>query len=71
MNHENDTANPYTQKMAAFVAGLRYERIPREVIDRIKLLILDAFGCAIYGVDLEWSRILMSVLHQLDSSTGC
>jgi aconitate decarboxylase len=71
MNHENDTANPYTQKMAAFVAGLRYERIPREVIDRIKLLILDAFGCAIYGVDLEWSRILMRTLHQLDSSTGC
>jgi aconitate decarboxylase len=53
------------------VSGLRYERIPGDVIDRIKLLILDAFGCAIYGVDLEWSRILMSTLCQLDSSTAC
>jgi MmgE/PrpD N-terminal domain len=57
--------NPYTQGMAAFVSGLRYEQIPGDVIDRIKLLILDSFGCAIYGVDLEWSRILMHTLQQL------
>ena len=71
MSHENDAANPYTRGMAAFVSGLRYERIPGEVIDRIKLLILDAFGSAIYGADLKWSRILMSTLSQLDSSTAC
>src|ERR1700682_1500239 len=35
--------NPYTQGMAAFVSGLRYEQIPREVLDRIKLLMLDSF----------------------------
>ena len=63
--------NPYTQSMAAFVSGLRYEQIPAEVIDRIKLLILDSFGCALYGVDLEWSRILMRTLQQLDTSTFC
>src|ERR1700724_2512947 len=57
--------------MAAFVSGLRYEHIPEEVIDRIKLLILDSFGCALYGVDLEWSRILMRTLQQLDRSTSC
>src|SRR3982074_285861 len=52
---ETTADNPYTQGMAAFVSGLRYEQIPKEVIDRIKLLMLDSFGCAIYGVDLEWS----------------
>ena len=41
--------NPQTRGIAAFVAGLAYERIPAEVIARIKLLILDALGCAIYG----------------------
>ena len=71
MSDRNSAANPYTSKMAAFVSDLRYDRIPPEVIDRIKLLILDSFGCAIYGVDLEWSRILMTTLHQLDTSTGC
>jgi aconitate decarboxylase len=68
---ETAAGNPYTQGMAAFVSGLRYERIPEEVIDRIKLLILDSFGCALYSVGLEWSRILMRTLQQLDSSKSC
>src|ERR1700676_5197728 len=71
MKNENRGANPYTQAMAAFLSGLRYDRIPRDVIDRIKLLMLDAFGCAIYSVGLEWSRILMSTLRKVDTSTGC
>ena len=52
---ETPADNPYTQGMAAFVSGLRYEQIPGEVIDRIKLLMLDSFGCAIYGVD--WNGV--------------
>jgi 2-methylcitrate dehydratase PrpD len=63
--------NPFTAGIAKFVAGLRYEAIPGEVKDRIKLLILDSLGCAIFGVDLEWSRILMETLESVDSSSGC
>src|SRR5207245_2068808 len=63
---ETAASNPYTQGMAAFVSELRYERIPGEVIERIKLLMLDSFGCALYGADLEWSRILMRTLHLVD-----
>ena len=69
--NETPSNNPYTQGMAAFVSGLRYEQIPNEVIDRIKLLILDSLGCAIYGADLEWSFILMRTLQHLDSSKSC
>ncbi|HEV2522246.1 MAG TPA: MmgE/PrpD family protein [Candidatus Acidoferrales bacterium] len=68
---ETPADNPYTQGMATFVSGLRYEQIPEEVIDRIKLLILDSLGCAIYGAELEWSLILMHTLQQLDSSKSC
>src|ERR1700688_2621737 len=63
--------NPYTRGLAAFVSGLRYEQIPGEVIQRIKLLILDAIGCAIYGVDLQWSRILLKTLSVLDATRTC
>ena len=42
-----------------------------EVRERIKLLMLDALGCALFGSELEWSRILMTTLSELDSSTGC
>jgi aconitate decarboxylase len=57
--------------MASFIAGLRYEAIPAEVCSRIKLLILDALGCAIYAGKLEWSRILIDALRTLDTSTAC
>ena len=63
--------NPYTSGLAAFVAGLGYEQIPGEVRDRIKLLMLDSLGCALFGAELEWSRILMRTLGAVDSSRGC
>jgi 2-methylcitrate dehydratase PrpD len=63
--------NPYTKAVAAFVASLTYERIPAEVIARIKRLILDSLGCALYGTALPWSRILMETLGGLDQTTAC
>ena len=63
--------NPYTARMAEFVAGLTFEAIPPEVIARIKLLILDALGCALFGARLEWSRILCETLAGVDSTPAC
>ncbi len=63
--------NPHTRGIAAFVAGLTYAQVPSEVIARIKLLILDALGCAIFGTGLAWSRILLETLGRLDSSQAC
>ncbi len=63
--------NRYTRDVAAFVSTLRFEQIPSEVIERIKLLILDSLGCALYSADLEWSRILMRTLAQVDSTPAC
>ena len=62
------TNNIHTRAIAAFVSGLTYERIPAEVRERIKLLILDSLGCAIYGANLEWCRILRETLDALDTS---
>ncbi len=71
MSHEAESDNRYTRGIAEFVAGLRYEAIPADVRARIKLLMLDSLGCAIYGADLEWSRILQKRLGQLDSTQVC
>jgi aconitate decarboxylase len=60
--------NVHTRKMAEFVSSLRYEQIPAEVLARIKLLILDTLGCAIYGAHLEWCRILQDSLGALDAT---
>ncbi len=63
--------NPHTSGIARFVSGLRYEAIPAEVRERIKLLILDALGCALYGAHLEWCRILQQTLAKLDRDGSC
>ncbi|HEY6259794.1 MAG TPA: MmgE/PrpD family protein [Xanthobacteraceae bacterium] len=70
MTHSGDAGNPHTAAIASFVSGLRYERIPADVIARIKLLVLDSLGCAIYGADLAWSRILRETLAEVDEATS-
>lgn len=63
--------NPHTRAIAQFISQLRYDDIPNEVIARIKLLILDSLGCALYGSALEWSRILRATLAKLDVTKAC
>jgi aconitate decarboxylase len=70
-DHSTAPANPYTQGIAQFVSELRYEAIPAEVVHRIKLLMLDALGCALYCADLPWSRILQDTLGAIDTTTQC
>ena len=69
MSHEStQNNNPYTRGIAEFVSRLKYEAIPEEVRHRLKLLMLDSFGCALYGADLQWSRILQDKLASLDTT---
>lgn len=71
MNHEASNDNPYTRGIAQFVSGLTYDAIPAEVKTRIKLLMLDSLGCALYGADLEWSKMLQETLSRVDDSRTC
>jgi 2-methylcitrate dehydratase PrpD len=71
MSHEASQDNPYTRGIAEFVAHLQYDAIPAEVRHRIRLLMLDSLGCALYGADLEWCRILQDSLSRVDSTRDC
>ncbi len=62
-----DAAGP-TRKIAEFVSRLDYRDAPAEVIGRLKLLMLDSLGCALYGARLEWSRILRQTLEAVDDT---
>src|SRR4029077_11218472 len=44
--------------------------IPAEVRERLKLLILDSLGCALYGAELEWCRILRRTVADQDDSSA-
>ncbi len=71
MSDDGPVDNSYTRGMAEFIAGLEYDAIPEEVRQRAKLLILDSFGCGLYGARLEWTTILTATLKEMDSSHGC
>src|SRR3970040_1262080 len=71
MAKQSTSDNPYTRGIAQFVSGLTYDAIPQEVRHRNKLLMLDALGCALYGADLEWSRILQDTLERIDATRAC
>ena len=45
-----------TRDLARFASGLRFEDLPREVVARIKLSILDSIGCCLFGATLPWTR---------------
>src|SRR6201987_512980 len=68
MSAHASSNNPHTRAIAEFVSRLSFEQIPAEVRERIKLLILDSLGCAIYGANLEWCRILRTTLEVLDAT---
>ena len=71
MSNSPNSDNRYTHGLAAFVSGLQFEQIPTEVLTRIKLLMLDSIGCAIYGANLEWCRILQKALVDIDTTRAC
>ena len=51
-----------TQIMAAFASTLSYERIPTIVREATKQYLLDTIGCAIYGSQTPWAKILNSLI---------
>jgi 2-methylcitrate dehydratase PrpD len=71
MSHESSSNNPYTRGIAEFVSNLKFEAIPEDVRSRLKLLMLDSLGCALYGADLQWSRILQDRLESIDTTRAC
>lgn len=45
-----------TRELARFAAALRFEDLPPEVVERLKLSVLDSLGCCLHGATLPWTR---------------
>jgi 2-methylcitrate dehydratase PrpD len=54
-----------TEKWAEFLAGVRLEDLPREVVEQTKLLILDSLGCAFGGYSLSWGKKVVALGRDL------
>jgi len=63
--------NKVSRTMAEFISGLSYDNIPAHVLERTKLIMLDAFACGLYGARLEWAQILQKTMAPLDQTPAC
>ena len=45
-----------TRDLARFASAIQYSDLSQEVVERIKLSVLDHFGCALYGATLPWTQ---------------
>src|SRR5690242_16838998 len=48
-----------TERLAAYAASLRYEHLPQSAVERAKHCLIDAVGCAIFGRQFPWSKIVI------------
>src|SRR5690606_154075 len=51
-----DTAVEPTTQLCAFLANLKYDDIPPEVIARVQDLLIDHFGASLHSVPLPWTQ---------------
>lgn len=45
-----------TRDLARFASSIQFGDLPKEVVERIKLSVLDHIGCALYGATLPWTQ---------------
>lgn len=56
---------PQTKQLAEFLAELRFEAIPSRTVAHVKRCLLDAFGCALYGMRLPWTVKALEAVRAL------
>jgi 2-methylcitrate dehydratase PrpD len=54
-----------TVRLAEYAAGLRYEDIPRDVVERAKDCITDTVAVIVLGIGLPWSRIVAAYAQRI------
>lgn len=60
-----DSTRQATRVLGRFVAGLRYEDLPKEVCERAKLAVLDWTGSALAGLDSDSARQVGGLIEEL------
>jgi 2-methylcitrate dehydratase PrpD len=45
-----------TRDLARFASAIQFSDLPKDVIERIKLSVLDHIGCVLYGATLPWTQ---------------
>jgi 2-methylcitrate dehydratase PrpD len=68
--HQLATTDPDgpTGRLASWIANLTLDRVPQNVVERAKHLLLDGLGCALVGAQLPWSRVATDAVLALEGT---
>lgn len=64
-------APPVTRRLAAFVAGLRYDDLPGPVVSMSRRLLLDGLGCLLTGTTTPPAKSVAAVARELGGADHC
>ena len=56
------STSAYTHGLAEWIAELRFEDLPANVVERVRLLVLDTIGVGMFGSALPWTRLLQTAV---------
>jgi 2-methylcitrate dehydratase PrpD len=52
-----------TRNLAAFSSRIEYEDLPRQVVERVKMSVLDSLGCVLFGGSLPWTGRVLDMVR--------
>ena len=56
-----------TRGLSEFVADLKFEDIPRDVVEKMKLLVLDTIGAGLLGAGMPWSVRMRKTVQDMEA----
>ncbi len=59
------TETRITMALSEFAATLKWEDLSQDVIDKVKLCLLDALACGLYGSTLPWGQLVIKFGNSL------
>jgi len=52
-----------SRDLATFSSQIEYEDLPAEVVERMKLSVLDSLGCVLFGTSLPWTERVLDMVR--------
>lgn len=59
------------ETLAAYAVGLRYETLPEHVVERARVCLADAIGCAAFGARFPWSQMVLDYARSTGTGGPC
>src|SRR5712692_2277605 len=56
----------YTRGVAEFIADVKFEDIPQDVVETMKLLVLDTIGAGLLGAGMPWSIRMRKTAQEME-----